>query len=140
MVTPWASAAAGTARDRASDTTGSLKFTIPPSASSLRGRFPWNLRSSPRRVNGGTRGRRSRIREQGGPARDMADPPDHPRVDVGAIMKEIRESIQRKREQGLYTEEEVDALTDLRLRTFGEEVLIDPRLVEGLRGTGQGWN
>jgi hypothetical protein len=65
---------------------------------------------------------------------------ESPVVDVVAIMKEIRESIQKKREQGLYTEEEVDALTDLRLRTFGEEVLIDPRLVEGLRGTGQGWN
>ena len=63
-----------------------------------------------------------------------------PVVDVVAIMKEIRESIQKKREQGIYTEEEVDALTELRLRTFGEEVLIDPRLVEGLRGTGQGWN
>ena len=63
-----------------------------------------------------------------------------PVVDVVAIMKEIRESIQKKREQGLYTEEEVDALTELRLRTLGEEVLIDPRLVEGLRGTGQGWN
>ena len=61
-------------------------------------------------------------------------------MDVVRIMKEIRESIQRKREQGIYTEEEVDALTELRLRTFGEEVLIDPRLVEGLRGTGQGWN
>ena len=63
-----------------------------------------------------------------------------PVVDVVAIMKEIRESIQKKREQGIYTEDEVDALTELRLRTFGEEVLIDPRLVEGLHGTGQGWN
>ena len=70
----------------------------------------------------------------------QAPGPDARTVDVVQIMKEIRESIQRKREQGMYTEEEVDALTDLRLRTFGEEVLIDPRLVEGLRGTGQGWN
>ena len=69
----------------------------------------------------------------------MAEAPD-PAVDVVRIMREIRESIQRKREQGIYTEEEVDALTDLRLRTFGEEVLIDPQLVLGLRGTGQGWN
>ena len=70
----------------------------------------------------------------------MTEAPSRPTVDVVQIMKEIRESIQRKREQGIYTEEEVDALTELRLRTFGEEVLIDPRLVEGLRGTGQGWN
>jgi hypothetical protein len=65
---------------------------------------------------------------------------EQPAVDVVRIMKEIRESIQKKREQGIYTEEEVDALTELRLRTLGDEVLIDPRLVEGLRGTGQGWN
>ena len=63
-----------------------------------------------------------------------------PTVDVVQIMKEIRESIQRKREQGIYTEEEVDDLTELRLRAFGEEVLIDPRLVAGLHGPGQGWN
>src|SRR6188508_265351 len=61
-------------------------------------------------------------------------------VDVVAIMKEIREGIQKKRAQGLYTEEEVDALTELRLRALGDEVLIDPRLVEGLRGPGQRWN
>jgi hypothetical protein len=61
-------------------------------------------------------------------------------VDVVAIMKEIRENIQRKREQGLYTEEEVDAITDLRLRTLGEEVLIDPKIVEALRAPGRRWN
>ena len=31
----------------------------------------------------------------------------------------------------------MDALTELRLRALGEEVLIDPRLLEGLRGPGQ---
>ena len=61
-------------------------------------------------------------------------------VDVVAIMRQIRESIQKKREQGLYTEEEVDAITDLRLRALGEEVLIDPRLVESLRAPGRHWN
>ncbi len=70
----------------------------------------------------------------------QAPGPDARTVDVVAIMKEIRESIQKKREQGIYTEEEVDALTDLRLRTLGDEVLIDPRLVEGLRGPGRRWN
>ena len=61
-------------------------------------------------------------------------------VDVVAVMKEIREAIQRKREQGLYTEEEVDAITELRLRTLGEEVLIDPKIVEALRAPGRRWN
>jgi O-antigen chain-terminating methyltransferase len=70
----------------------------------------------------------------------QAPGPDARTVDVVAIMREIRENIQKKREQGIYTEEEVDALTDLRLRTLGEEVLIDPRLVEGLRGPGRRWN
>ena len=66
--------------------------------------------------------------------------PDGRTVDVVAIMREIREGIQRKRQQGLYTEEEVDSLTELRLRALGDEVLIDPRIVEGLRGPGQRWN
>ena len=62
------------------------------------------------------------------------------RVDVVAIMREIREGIQKKREQGLYTEEEVDALTELRVRTLGDEVLIDPKIVEMLRSPGRWWN
>ena len=71
----------------------------------------------------------------------MAEAPaGEARVDVVAIMKEIRESIQRKREQGIYTEEEVDAITDLRLRALGEEVLIDPKIVEALRSPGRRWN
>ena len=61
-------------------------------------------------------------------------------VDVVAIMKEIRESIQKKREQGLYTDEEVDSLTALRLRTFGEEAQIDAKLLERLLGPSHDWN
>ena len=61
-------------------------------------------------------------------------------VDVVAIMKEIRESIQKKREQGIYTDEEVDALTALRLRTFGEEAQIDAKLLERLLGPSHDWN
>lgn len=61
-------------------------------------------------------------------------------VDVVRIMKEIRESIQKKREAGIYTDEEVESLTALRLRTFGEEARIDPRLLERLLGPTHDWN
>src|SRR5262245_35447129 len=61
-------------------------------------------------------------------------------VDVVRIMKEIRESIQTKRQQGIYTDEEVDSLVELRLRTWGEEAQIDPRLLERLLGPSHDWN
>ena len=65
---------------------------------------------------------------------------DGPELDVVRIMTEIRESIQKKREQGVYTEGEVDSLAETRLRTYTEDVLIDPRLIEWLHGPGVEWN
>ena len=65
---------------------------------------------------------------------------EEPELDVVRIMTEIRESIQKKREQGVYTEAEVESLSDTRLRTYTEDVLIDPRLIEGLHGPGVEWN
>ena len=47
--------------------------------------------------------------------------PEAPAVDVVRIMKEIRESIQDKRAQGIYTDEEVESLAALRLRAYAEE-------------------
>ena len=76
----------------------------------------------------------------------MSDPTGGPGPDGGAgvdvvrIMKEIRESIQKKREAGIYTDEEVESLTALRLRTFGEEARIDDRLLERLLGPSHDWN
>ena len=61
-------------------------------------------------------------------------------VDVVAIMKEIRESIQRKRAQGVYTDEEVESLAALRLRAFAEEAKIDNKLLERLLGPSHDWN
>jgi hypothetical protein len=66
--------------------------------------------------------------------------PEGPPVDVVRIMKEIRESIQKKREQGLYTDEEVDSLAAMRLRAFGEEARIDGKLLERLLGPTHDWN
>src|ERR687898_1617154 len=70
----------------------------------------------------------------------MADEAGAKRVDVVEIMREIREAIQRKRAAGVYTDEEVDALAELRLRTFGEEAKIDPKLLDRLLGPTHDWN
>ena len=69
----------------------------------------------------------------------MAEP-SRSAVDVVAIMKEIRESIQRKRAEGQYTQEEVDSLAATRLRAFSEEAMIDARLLEQLFGPSHEWN
>ena len=61
-------------------------------------------------------------------------------VDVVAIMKEIRESIQKKRAQGIYTDEEVESLAAVRLRAFAEEARIDDKLLERLLGPSHDWN
>src|SRR5262250_1575345 len=67
-------------------------------------------------------------------------PPPDGATDVVRIMKEIRESIQRKRAQGIYTDEEVESLTSLRLRAYGEEAKIDGKLLERLLGATHDWN
>src|SRR5262250_1208715 len=67
-------------------------------------------------------------------------PPPDGAPDVVRIMKEIRESIQRKRAQGIYTDEEVESLASLRLRAYGEEARIDDKLLERLLGPTHDWN
>jgi hypothetical protein len=66
---------------------------------------------------------------------EVGDPPD-----VVRIMKEIRESIQRKRERGVYTEEEVDDQFAVRVRAWATDAHIDPRLLERLLGPSHDWN
>jgi hypothetical protein len=61
-------------------------------------------------------------------------------VDVVGIMKGIRESIQRKRAQGDYTDEEIESLAATRLRAFAEEARIDDKLLERLLGPSHDWN
>jgi hypothetical protein len=55
-------------------------------------------------------------------------------------MKEIRESIQRKRERGVYTDEEVDDQFAVRVRAWSSDAQIDPRLLERLLGPSHDWN
>jgi hypothetical protein len=61
-------------------------------------------------------------------------------VDVVAIMGEIRESIRRKRQQGIYTDEESASIAQQRLRSYASEARIDPRLVDALLGPSHVWN
>jgi hypothetical protein len=68
----------------------------------------------------------------------MAD--DGIEVDVVRIMSEIRESIRRKRQQGIYTDEESESIALQRLRTYAQDAQIDPRLVDALLGPSHDWN
>lgn len=62
------------------------------------------------------------------------------RVDVGAIMAGIREKIRGRRDLGLYTDEEVEELTALRLQAFADDAGIDPDLLSRLMAANHNWN
>jgi hypothetical protein len=67
-------------------------------------------------------------------------PPPSPPVDVVRIMKQIREAIQKKRAEGVATDEEVEDLARVRFRAYAEEARIDPLLLERLLGPSHDWN
>ena len=62
------------------------------------------------------------------------------RVDVAAIMAGIREKIRGRRDIGLYTDEEVEELTALRLQAFADDAGIDPDLLSRLMAENHNWN
>ena len=62
------------------------------------------------------------------------------RVDVAAIMAGIREKIRGRRDLGLYTDEEVEELTALRLQAFADDAGIDPDLLSRLMAENHNWN
>jgi len=62
------------------------------------------------------------------------------RVDVAAIMAGIREKIRGRRDMGLYTDEEVEELTSLRLQAFADDAGIDPDLLARLMADNHNWN
>jgi hypothetical protein len=71
----------------------------------------------------------------------MSDPNQgQPPVDVAAVMVEIRAEIERRRRLGLRTSEELERLLDDRLRSYGEESQIDPKLIKQLLHPSHGWN
>ena len=55
-----------------------------------------------------------------------------PKVDVVTIMREIRESIQEKRQRGVYSEGDVEELARAKLRSYADEAFIDPKLLDRL--------
>ncbi len=62
------------------------------------------------------------------------------RVDVAEVMSRIREKIRGRRDLGLYTEEEVEELTALKLQAFADDAGIDPELLARLMAPNHNWN
>jgi len=62
------------------------------------------------------------------------------RVEVAAIMARIREKIRGRRDRGLYTDEEVEELSALRLQAFADDAGIDPDLLSRLMALNHNWN
>jgi hypothetical protein len=62
------------------------------------------------------------------------------RIDVAEVMAGIRERIRGKRERGLYTDDEVEELTALKLQAFSDEAEIDPELLARLMAPNHNWN
>jgi hypothetical protein len=62
------------------------------------------------------------------------------RVDVAEIMSRIREKIRGRRDLGLYTDEEVEELTALKLQAFADDAGIDPELLARLMAPNHNWN
>ena len=62
------------------------------------------------------------------------------RIDVADVMARIREKIRGKRAEGLYSDDEVEELTALKLQAFADEAEIDPELLARLMRTDHNWN
>jgi len=62
------------------------------------------------------------------------------RVDVAQVMSRIRGKIRGRRDLGLYTDEEVEELTALKLQAFADDAGIDPELLARLMADNQNWN
>jgi len=62
------------------------------------------------------------------------------RIDVALVMARIREKVRGRRDQGLYTDEEVEELTALKLQAFADEAEIDPDLLARLMAVDHNWN
>jgi len=62
------------------------------------------------------------------------------RVDVAAVMARIRERIRGRRDQGLYSDDEVDELYALKVQAFADEAEIDPDVLARLMAPNHNWN
>jgi hypothetical protein len=61
-------------------------------------------------------------------------------VDVARVMAGIRERIRGRRDLGLYTDDEVDELTVLKLQAFADDAGIHPELLARLMADNHDWN
>jgi hypothetical protein len=61
-------------------------------------------------------------------------------VDVSKVMARIRETIRGRRDLGLYTDDEVEELTALKLQAFADDAGIDPELLSRLMADNHNWN
>jgi hypothetical protein len=61
-------------------------------------------------------------------------------VDVSKIMRTIQQRIEKKQRNGIYTDEELEEVTRLRLDTLADEIDIDAGLIEKLRSEQATWN
>jgi hypothetical protein len=61
-------------------------------------------------------------------------------VDVAEVMGKIRERIRGRRDQGLYTDDEVDELYALKVQAFADEAEIDPDVLARLMAPNHNWN
>ncbi len=61
-------------------------------------------------------------------------------VDVAKVMAGIREKIRGRRDLGLYSEDEVEELTALKLQAFADDAGIDPELLARLMADNHNWN
>jgi hypothetical protein len=62
------------------------------------------------------------------------------KVDVAEVMGRIRERIRGRRDQGLYTDDEVDELYALKIQAFADEAEIDPDVLARLMAPNHNWN
>ena len=61
-------------------------------------------------------------------------------VDVSQVMARIREKIRGRRDLGLYSDDEVEELTALKLQAFADDAGIDPELLARLMADNHNWN
>ncbi|OGL48717.1 MAG: hypothetical protein A2161_05515 [Candidatus Schekmanbacteria bacterium RBG_13_48_7] len=61
-------------------------------------------------------------------------------IDVSKIMQKVKQRIDNKKQQGIYSDEELAEVTRLRLETLADEVDIDSNLIEHLRSSSAIWN
>jgi hypothetical protein len=59
---------------------------------------------------------------------------------IAKTVRRIRENIRGRRDRGLYTDEEVEELSALRLQAFADDAGIDPDLLSRLMADNHNWN